>query len=207
MNESILYRQYLTNLHRYFSRFIELTAEEFGLMEPYFEIRKFDKKVKILDIGETENYFNVILKGLVRKYMLSKKKEVTLQLSTEGHVIHAEVSFNLRCPADCVVETIEPSILFSVSFNNLQQIYEKFPKTERLGRLITTEMFIKKDFRDIAHLRISTRERFVEYVKNHPDMVQRVPQKYLASFLNIKPETFSRLKHLLMPRRSGLLKG
>jgi hypothetical protein len=81
-------------------------------------------------------------------------------------------------------------------------IYEKFPDTERLGRLIITDMFIKKDFRDLDQLKKTTRERFLEYMQNHPNMLQRVPQKYLASYLNIKPETFSRLKHLLQVKRT-----
>jgi hypothetical protein len=63
-------------------------------------------------------------------------------------------------------------------------------------------MFIKKDKRDFKQLNTTTRERFLEYMQTHPDMLQRVPQKYLASYLNIKPETFSRLKHLLRPKRN-----
>ena len=78
-----------------------------------------------------------------------KKKEVTIQLSTEGHMIHSEISFNLQQPSDCIVEAIEPTTVLSISYANLQVIYEKFPDTERLGRLIITDMFIKKDFRDL----------------------------------------------------------
>ncbi len=179
-----------------------MTPQEFDGIAPAFEIRKFPKKTKVISVGETENYFNIIMKGLVRKYMLVKKKEVTMQLSTEGHMIHSEISFNLQVPSDCIIETIEPTTFIAISYANIQMIYEKFPKTERLGRLIITEMFIKKDHRDFEQLNKSTRERFLEYMHNHPDMLQRVPQKYLASYLNIKPETFSRLKHLLRVKRT-----
>ena len=71
------------------------------------------------------------------------------------------------------------------------------PGAEALGRSIVTQMFIKKDNRYMEQLNISTRERFLQYMNNHPHMLQRVPQKILASYLNIKPETFSRLKHLV----------
>ncbi len=202
MNDVALYKLYMENLLKYFRRFIDMSQEEFDLIAPYFVIRKFDKKVKMVKIGEVDNHFNIIVKGLVRKYLLVKKKEITLQLSTEGHMIHSEISFNTRQPSDCIIETIEPSIFISISHANIQEIYEKYPKTERLGRLIIAEMFIKKDFRDFDQLNKSTRERFLEYVQNHPDMLQRVPQKYLASYLNIKPETFSRLKHLLRPKKN-----
>ncbi|MEO6314622.1 MAG: cyclic nucleotide-binding domain-containing protein [Chitinophagaceae bacterium] len=201
MNEQILYKQYLETVHAYFRRFIDLSTAEFELIVPYFEIRKFDKKTKVLKVGETDGYFNIILKGMARKYLLVNKKEVTIQLSTEGHMIHSEISFNLQKPSDCIIEAIEPVTFLSMSYAHLQLMYEKFPKTEQLGRMIITEMFIKKDLRDFAQLNKTTRERFLDYMRNHPDMLQRVPQKYLASYLNIKPETFSRLKHLLRPKR------
>jgi CRP-like cAMP-binding protein len=155
----------------------------------------------VLKIDETDGYFNIIMKGLARKYLLVNKKEITIQLSTEGHMIHSEISFNLQKPSDCIIEAIEPVTFLSMSYTNLQMIYEKYPKTEKLGRMIITEMFIKKDQRDFRQLNTTTRERFLDYMHNHPDMLQRVPQKYLASYLNIKPETFSRLKHLLRPKK------
>jgi len=201
MNEAVLHKHYFQNLYNYFRRFVNISGEEFDQLIPYFEIRKFDKKAKMVRIGEVDLYFNIIMKGLVRKYIMVKKKEVTIQLSTEGHMIHSEISFNLQQPSDCIVEAIEPTTVLSISYANLQVIYEKFPDTERLGRLIITDMFIKKDFRDIDQLKKTTRERFLEYMQNHPNMLQRVPQKYLASYLNIKPETFSRLKHLLQVKR------
>jgi len=202
MNEQVLYRQYMETVFNYFRHFIELSRVEFDAISPYFEIRKFDKRTKVLKIGETDNYFNIIMKGIARKYLMVKKKEVTIQLSTEGHMIHSELSFNLQQPSDCIIETIEPVTFLSMSYDNIQLIYQKFPKTEKLGRMIITEMFIKKDQRDFKQLNRTTRERFLEYMQNHPDMLQRVPQKYLASYLNIKPETFSRLKHLLRLRKT-----
>ncbi len=202
MNEQVLYKHYLETVYTYFRRFIDMSPAEFDLIAPYFEIRKFGKKTKVLKVGETDKYFNIIMKGLARKYMLVKKKEITIQLSTEGHMIHSEISFNLQQPSDCIIEAIEPVTFLSMSYANIQMIYQAFPKTEKLGRLILTEMFIKKDQRDFKYLNTTTRERFLNYMRNHPDMLQRMPQKYLASYLNIKPETFSRLKHLLRPKRN-----
>jgi hypothetical protein len=75
------------------------------------------------------------------------------------------------------------------------------PEFEAMGRAIIMEMFIKKDARSLDQLKTPTRERFLEYINTHPEMLMRVPQKVLASYLNIKPETFSRLKHLLLQKK------
>ena len=187
----------MEKIHQYFNGFLPLTDEEFEQLLPYFEMREFGKKQQVVKYGEVDEYFNIILKGLVRKYTIVGKKDVTLQLSIEGQMIHSEISFNTQTPSDTVVEAIEPTLFLSMSYKNLQEVYNKFPKIEKLGRLVITYMFIKKDFRDFSQLKKTTRQRFVDYMKSHPDMLQRVPQKYIASYLNIKPETFSRLKHLM----------
>jgi CRP-like cAMP-binding protein len=82
----------------------------------------------------------------------------------------------------------------------MQEALNKIPAVETLAGAIVMQMFIKKDARYFDQLKKTTRERFLEYITNHPEMLQRVPQKILASYLNIKPETFSRLKHLLQKR-------
>ena len=196
------YIRYVEKIHQYFNRFVVITKEEFDQLLPYFEIREFGKKEQVVKLGEIDRYFNIVLKGLVRKYTIVGKKEVTLQLSIEGQMIHSEISFHTQTPSETIVETIEPATLFSMSYDNLIKVYERMPKIERLGRLVITDMFIKKDYRDFSQLCKTTRERFLDYMYTHPDMLQRVPQKYIASYLNIKPETFSRLKHLIRNRKA-----
>lgn len=195
------YTTYLENVHAYFNKFLPLSEEEFEQLLPFFEIREFDKKEQVVRLGEIDIYYNIILKGLARKYVMVGKKDVTLQLSTEGQMIHSEISFNRQVPSEAIVETIEPTTLLSISYDNLQQVYKLNPRIERLGRLLITHMFVKKDFRDFAQLKKTTRERFLDYMNSHPAMLQRVPQKYIASYLNIKPETFSRLKHLMRMKK------
>ena len=139
----------------------------------------------------------MVVKGLVRKYIRVKKNDVILQLATEGHVIHSEISFLTRTPSPVILETMEPTVLVSIRYDKMEEALEKFPQGERLGRLILTGMYIKKDEQKYNRLSKPMRERFLDYIAHHPHMIQRVPQKYLASYLNIKPETFSRLKHLV----------
>jgi CRP-like cAMP-binding protein len=188
---------YWTLLHEFLRRFIDLSEEEFIEWKPYFEIRQINKKKILVNKGEVEDYVNIVAQGLVRKYMKVKKGDVTLQIAPEGHMVHSEISFHLRKPSDIITETIEPTVLISISYQNLQSLYNKYPLAEKLGRLFVTEMYIIKDKRFFEILKKSTREIFLDYMKTHPQMLQRVPQKYIASYLNIKPETFSRLKHLL----------
>lgn len=195
------YQAAFEKLFAYLNEFSGLSHEDFEQIIPLLEVRKFEKKVKIVKQGEVENYLSIIVKGLVRKCLYVRKKEITIQLGTEGHIIQSEISFHRQEPSIATIETIEPSILISISYANLEKVFEMFPQTERIARFVMTDMFIKKDMRYFLQLQKNTRERFLDYVEHHPHMLQRVPQKYLASYLNIKPETFSRLKHLLRGKK------
>lgn len=188
-------------LRKFVQRHVTVTENELHQWEKYFEIRGFGKKEVVTHFGEQEEYINIVVSGLARKFMKLKNGEVTMQIAPEGHMIHAESSFHLRKPSNVIVETIEPTIFLAITYRKMNELFEKYPKGERMARLFTNEMFIIKDRRYIDMVRKSTREIFLDYMESHPHMLQRVPQKYLASYLNIKPETFSRLKHLLKRKK------
>ncbi len=184
-------------IYSFIRQYIELPEEEFQKFLPLLEVRVFGKKEIVLRYGQTDDYLNLIVTGLVRKYVLAGKNDITLQLATEGHLIQSEVSFHTRVPSTVMLETIEPTVLISMGYNNVHYALDTIPVTEKIGREMITSMFLKKDAHYFSQLNHTTRERFLMYLKQHPLMLQRVPQKILASYLDIKPETFSRLKHLL----------
>ena len=183
---------------QFLHKFVTLSEEEFDeQIRPYVEVRHFRKKQLITKENEIENYFNFITKGLVRKYYKKGIAEINTQIATEGHLIHSQESFHSRTPSEFVVEPIEPSTMVSITYDNLEKIYSNSHKLERLGRLVITFSMVIKDRWQINMIKLTPRERFIDFVHKNPDLLQRVPQKYLASYLNIQPETFSRFKHLL----------
>ncbi|HVV05222.1 MAG TPA: Crp/Fnr family transcriptional regulator [Puia sp.] len=193
----------LDSLKRYISGFTSLTDEEFALMASELVIRSFDKKELLIKAGEVENYLNFLVKGLVRKYFYKGRTEIITQIAKEGEFVNSSASFLSGSPSPYLVETLEPSTFLSITRDQLEKLYEKNPRIERLGRIVITHLFLQREEWEHECLRLDTRERFLRFVENNPDLMQRVPQKYLASYLNMKPETFSRLKHLLQRPRTA----
>jgi CRP-like cAMP-binding protein len=189
--------QYAGYILKFIQQYVKISEQDFNQFLPYFEVRNFGKREEVLRYGQTDDYLSLVVKGLLRKYVLVGKNEKTLQLATEGKVIQAEISFHTRVPSNIIIETLEPTVLISMRYDNVQYVLENIPAAEQIGREMMTYLFIKKDGRYFAQLNNTTRQRFLYYLKSHPQMLQRVPQKILASYLEIKPETFSRLKHLL----------
>lgn len=182
----------------YLNKFVSISDDEFEQnLLPILKVRRFGKREMLIKSGEVENYFNFIIKGLVRKYYKKGHQEINTQISTEGHIIMSQQSFLGRQPSEYYIEAIEPSIIVSIKYENLEELYNKSKKMERLGRLVVTYMMAISDSWQMQLIKMTPRERFLNFVMKNPQLMQRVPQKYLASYLNIKPETFSRFKHLL----------
>lgn len=179
-----------------------MTDAEFDALADKLEIRSFDKKQQVIKAGETDIYLNFIVKGLARKYFLKGREEVITQIAKETDLISSSISFLTGTPSTYYVETIEACTFISISKNNIEELYHKSHKMEHLGRLIITNLFLQQEEWEYDRMRLSTRDRFVQFLQNNPDLLQRVPQKHLASYLNIKPETFSRLKHLLRKKKT-----
>src|SRR6186997_1756844 len=110
----------------YLRKFIDLTDEEFEeYLVPVLKIRKFGKKEVITRAGDVENYFNFVTRGLVRKYYKKGVNEINTQISIEGHLILSQESFHSRRPSEYWVETIEPSTVLSISYDDLEAVYSK----------------------------------------------------------------------------------
>jgi CRP-like cAMP-binding protein len=182
----------------YLRKFVNITDDEFArCLMPIIKVRRFGKKEFVTKAGEIENYFNFVVKGLVRKYYKKSSAEMNTQISMEDHIILSQESFHSRVPSEYFIETIEPSVLISIKYEDLENVYSQSKKMEHLGRLIITHTMVLKDRWQMQMIKMTPRERFLNFVMKNPELLQRVPQKFLASYLNIKPETFSRFKHLL----------
>ncbi len=188
-------------MYTYLHRFVNLTDDECSFIGQFAEIRHFDKKVRLVNIGEPEQYVNFVVRGLLKKFFYDRRKEEILtQIAKEGDLISSSVSLLSGEISEYSVETIEPSTVISFSKKHIETIYRQGYRMERLGRLIVTDWFLKKEYWELARLRSSPKQRFLTFITSNPDLLMRVPQKSLASYLNIKPETFSRYKHLLVQK-------
>ena len=185
------------NLKAFVAKYVSLTEEEFEYFESFFETRHFKKKDLLIREGEVEQYVNYIDSGSAMLFFLKGKEEIVMEFGIENDVISCFNSFFSKKPSHFSIEAMEPLVVFSLTLENLEALFAYSVKIETLGRLFTREAYLKKTDFDYHRARATTEKRFVEFVQNNGHLIQRIPQKYLASYLGIKPETFSRMKHLI----------
>ncbi len=190
-------------LEQYLSKYGRMSEADMLEIRSRLQLREFRKRDILVNIGEQEEYLNFVVKGVLRKYFYKGREEVITQLAKEGQLVSSSVSFLSGQPSQYVVEALEPVVVFSLSREKIEELYALDPIMERLARSIITDLYLEKEKWEQDHIQYDIRERFVDFIHNNTDLMQRVPQKYIASYLNIKPETFSRLKHHL--RRSPLI--
>jgi CRP-like cAMP-binding protein len=187
----------MNRLYEYIQRFAVISQQEFEIINELVEQKRYEKKVTLTPKGQVESCLYMVNTGLIRKYFYKGKNEMITQIAREGDMICSSVSFLTQESSEYVVETLEPSTVFAISYASMQKLYGMGHKMERLGRLIILDWLLQKEIWDYDRIRQEPRERFKHFMRENNDLVQRVPQKYLASYLNMKPETFSRYKHFL----------
>ena len=190
------------SFYQFLYKFVDLSEDEYNqIILPYIQLRRFKKKQLVTKEGEVENYLNFLVNGLARKFYVSNEEQHTVQLSVEGSIIHVQESFHGRKPAEFSIETVEPCTFVSITHDDLERIYSTNSKMERLGRLVITFNMLQQAKRQMLMMKHTPRERFMHLVMNNSELLHRVPQKFLASYLNIQPETFSRFKHLVRVKK------
>jgi CRP-like cAMP-binding protein len=174
--------------------YIDFTEEELSIVKDYFEYIKL-KKREILSLSKNKGeYIYFIEKGLIRYFQDVDGEEVTGQFFFEGGWYTDLDSYLTGQPSKQTVQAIEDSTLMYISKKNVDNLYNKFPKFERFGRLLGEQrhLGIRKKTDQLTLL--NAEERYLELLKSRPKVIKRVPQHYIASYLGIKPQSLSRIR-------------
>lgn len=183
---------------RYISKFAPLSdAEIKGILEN-IRIRSFKKGSILLREGQVSSLCYFVLKGCVRQYYLVNDEEKTTNFYTEGQpVTPYEGTFN-RKPSKYYLSCVEDTILSAGTAEDEARMFKIFPQFEAICRIAVEEELGKSQEALASYIISSPEERYLNLMKNRPDLLDRVPQYQLASFLGVTPESLSRIRKRIM---------
>ena len=158
------------------------------------ERKEFPKGAVIHVPGKTANEVYLIEKGLICSTMLSDGKEIGAGFFAEGSIGGDIISFLTRIPSKRTVKLLEPGILWAIDFHKLENFYGRYPEAEKIGRLLYNYVIFIQQQRIEDLVSDSAQVRYHKLIERFPDITQRLPLNFIASFLGITQETLSRIR-------------
>lgn len=162
-----------------------------------FEEHKIKKGIVLLHEGDVCKKLWFLADGLLRSYHNIGNKEVTSRIMFKDHIVISPGSFFTQTPATESIEALADSTVVTLLFSGLQEIYSKFPVFNYHTRIITEQYFYKQEQRLYMLRKPDATEKYKYFLENYESYSKDIPQKYIASFLNIAPETLSRTRSKL----------
>lgn len=158
-------------------------------------LKTYDRTELITEAGNVERYFYFVLEGVQAIYALNDKGEkVILGFSYMGNPSGIFDSFILKRPSFTFLEALKPSKMWAIGLSDYLSLFELFPNFHIWGHQFFRDVLFGRLTREVELLTMSAEERYVAFMQRCPEELKVIPQKYLASYLNMTPETFSRLR-------------
>jgi CRP-like cAMP-binding protein len=186
-------------LFDFITKYIALTEDEKSALLSLDIFRTEKKGAILLEAGQNTSYSYFVLKGCMRTYYIINGEEKTTAFYTEmeGLTPHCVKS---NTASEYYISCIEDAILVVSNAGMEVEINRKFPKFESMCRILSEERLAKQQIDFDAFKLSSPEQRYQNLLQNRPDLIQRVPQYQLASYLGIKPQSLSRLRARILEK-------
>ncbi|WP_324677662.1 Crp/Fnr family transcriptional regulator [Hymenobacter sp. GOD-10R] len=175
-------------------RFVPLTPAEEELIIPWFVAEELPKGGFFLRPGEVSRKVAFIVEGVFHNFRNRDGQEHTFYFGREQEFIGDYSSFLPAQPAVHAIQALEPARLLSISYDNLERLYRQVQQGERFGRLVAEMLFVDVLGQLTSFYEETPEERYARFVRTYPDLQQRIPQYYIASYVGVKPQSLSRIR-------------
>ena len=188
-------------LFDFISKYISLSEDEKNALLSLGLFHSVKKGTVLLKEGQKTQDSFFVLKGCIRVYYIIDGEEKTTAFYTEMDVLtpHCVIS---KAPSEYFISCVEDSILTVSNSDMGEEMNSKFPKFDIMCRMLSEELLAKQRIDFDEFKMTSPEQRYLNLLQKRPDLIQRVPQHQLASYLGIKPQSLSRLRARILEKKS-----
>ena len=187
-------------LHLFVQKLCPQCQVDLTLVEPLLKLKRVYKEEFLFQEGDICNFVGLTNKGCLRTFFLKDGKELTLFFHPEYHTLGDYESLRRRKPACFSCQAIEDSEVLIMNRQAIE-VLETEPDGQKLLRLVVENLAFQLRDRLLSLYRDSPEQRYLNFLRSEPKLIQRIPQYYLASHLGIEPESLSRLKRRVHQKR------
>lgn len=191
------YENILNNIKRY----VSLNEEDEKQFSSIVRTTNVKRRQFIVQPNFVCSHQTYVLKGAFRSYFINDEGiDNTIQFAIEDWFISDFNSYIHQTPASLYVEALEDSVVQQIAYSDVEKICDKNQKFERFFRMVAQKSFAYSQRRVLSNLGKLAEERYLEFEKLYPSIVQRVPQYALASYLGMSPEFLSKIRKRILTK-------
>lgn len=164
------------------------------------QVREFSKSAVIKDYHAIERYLNIIVTGSAGLFVSNGNRDICINLLYERSFMSDYLSFLNQQPTVIKTEALEDTVLWSIGYDDLQALYAANKIGLRIGKAIAEILFLRKQQQQINLLTKSPEERYLQLIRERPEIFQRTPLKVIASYLGLTAESLSRIRKRVTAR-------
>ncbi|WCL50607.1 Crp/Fnr family transcriptional regulator [Leptospira sp. GIMC2001] len=184
----------MKNLQKFMSRFDFLTPTEYEIVSKNLTLKKIPKGEFFLEAGQITKDLGFVEEGCIRSYYYHEGRDITQDFYVENSMIAIMSGIIKGESSPLSYQAIEDTQLYLLRYDNLIEIYKESPKMEKLGRSILEGLLVQAEDRITTFLTKSPEERYILMMENQSELVNKINQNHLASYLGITPVSLSRMK-------------
>ena len=183
------------------SQHISLDSKEVELLLSKIKTANYKSKTILLNAGDIATCTYFVNSGILRSFNINDNiNEHVLHFACEGWWIGDIYSYISEKPGNLFIEVIEDAEVVIITKENQQQLYQEIPKLERFFRILAENSLVAHQERLMDNLSLTAEERFEKFCSKYPTLIQKVPQKHIASYIGVTPEFFSKMKARLLKK-------
>ncbi len=174
---------------------IKISDEDWSIFSSRLVYSEFNKGDLITESGNIESFMSFIVEGAVRVFYETKDNEYTIEFRTPISPVSSYASFISRMPSMVNIEAITPCKLYRLLHSDMEYIYENTDAGEKVGRKMIEMAYVQREMKEIKLNTVTAESFYLDLMKDNPELFKSIPQKYLASYLGIAPESLSRIRN------------
>lgn len=195
----------LAQYRKHLEGYVHFTNEEWELFTTHLYVKEVKKKECLVTPMHTCKEVGYILSGSFRFYFIRDGVEISNYFCFADELISAYGSFLKQHPGPGYIQAMQDATLLCFSYKSLQELLQDERtafKMERFGRKVAEYLICCFEERLTAFITQSPEQRYTDLLERNAELLQRIPQHYVANYLGITPESLSRIRKRLMTARN-----
>lgn len=178
----------------YIKQFPNYSPRTFEEIRPFLEVKEVNRGGYLLKIGKVCKDILFVEKGLFRVYYLDNGKEITRCFCKENSIVTSYFSLIHLEASEYAIQAVENSRVIRLPYRTLQDFYIKDLFWQQVGRITLEKEYLFTECQHRSQSVLSATDRYLQFMEKESALLQRIPLSYLASYLQIAPETLSRIR-------------